>query len=311
MRSLETKISHIYRERNQAGDLFANQACLAEALAILSPKEIAGAKMHALSAYFVQWQKLFDTPNCLYHFKLPIRMALLCYFLSFSITNRPEGCSKAEIHICVKEIRKYACLSVFTMFFAFKSWEVGCDEKSSLKFIVPERGVEQHGNNRGAIIRSYDRLLGNCCPLATKKWGGSRESHGKCLADLCGALHCDFVMNLQSLKTKCNPAAAVRNRHLCENFSYANSVMPTLAQEQENLSLGEAGSVPVSSTWQFSTGFDVPSFILLDCIFVSKRNENPNNTAQAHLKTRTKTKALLMATVCLTLQFVSLQERRI
>ncbi|KAL0415775.1 UNVERIFIED_CONTAM: hypothetical protein Slati_3409400 [Sesamum latifolium] len=140
-------------------------------------------------------------------------------------------------------------------------------------------------------------------------------SHGKCLADLCGALHCDFVMNSQSLKTKCNPAAAARNRHLCEvvlefltfyirilltavfpltrdppqlvfmNFSYANSVMPTLAQEQENLSLGEAG-----------TGFDVPSFILLDCIFVSKRNENPNNTAQAHLKTRTKTKALLMAT---------------
>ncbi|KAL0425305.1 UNVERIFIED_CONTAM: hypothetical protein Sradi_1065300 [Sesamum radiatum] len=41
-------------------------------------------------------------------------------------------------------------------------------------------------------------------------------SHGKCLADLCGALHCDFMMNSQSRKTKCNPAAAARNRHLCE-----------------------------------------------------------------------------------------------
>ncbi|KAL0441977.1 UNVERIFIED_CONTAM: hypothetical protein Sradi_0136600 [Sesamum radiatum] len=50
------------------------------------------------------------------------------------------------------------------------------------------------------------------------------QSHGKCLADLCGALHCDFVMNPQSLKTKCNPAAAARNRHLCENL--ADSCFP-------------------------------------------------------------------------------------
>ncbi|GER32008.1 zinc finger family protein [Striga asiatica] len=49
-------------------------------------------------------------------------------------------------------------------------------------------------------------------------------SHGKCLADLCGALHCDFVINSQSHKTKCNPAAAARNRHLCENV--ADSCFP-------------------------------------------------------------------------------------
>ena len=42
------------------------------------------------------------------------------------------------------------------------------------------------------------------------------QSHSKCLADLCGALHCDLVMNSKTPKAKCNPAAAVRNRHLCE-----------------------------------------------------------------------------------------------
>lgn len=44
-------------------------------------------------------------------------------------------------------------------------------------------------------------------------------NQSKCLADLCGALHCDFVMNSKSLKTKCNPAAVARNRHLCESLA--------------------------------------------------------------------------------------------
>ncbi|KAL0458988.1 UNVERIFIED_CONTAM: putative ribonuclease H protein [Sesamum latifolium] len=42
MRSLETKIPHIYREGNQAADFFANQACSTEALTILSPEQIGG-----------------------------------------------------------------------------------------------------------------------------------------------------------------------------------------------------------------------------------------------------------------------------
>ncbi|XP_012079909.1 uncharacterized protein LOC105640250 [Jatropha curcas] len=44
-------------------------------------------------------------------------------------------------------------------------------------------------------------------------------SDGKCLADLCGALHCDFVINSKSPKTKCNPAAVAKNRHLCESLA--------------------------------------------------------------------------------------------
>ncbi|GAV68004.1 hypothetical protein CFOL_v3_11507 [Cephalotus follicularis] len=49
-------------------------------------------------------------------------------------------------------------------------------------------------------------------------------SHSKCLADLCGALHCDYVKNSKSPKSKCNPAAVARNRHLCE--SLADSCFP-------------------------------------------------------------------------------------
>lgn len=42
------------------------------------------------------------------------------------------------------------------------------------------------------------------------------QTDTKCLADLCGALHCDFVLSSKKPKTKCNPAAVAKNRHLCE-----------------------------------------------------------------------------------------------
>ncbi|PKA61361.1 hypothetical protein AXF42_Ash020337 [Apostasia shenzhenica] len=50
------------------------------------------------------------------------------------------------------------------------------------------------------------------------------DSQGRCLADLCGALHCDLVTEPKKTKTKCNPAAAAKNRHLCE--SLADSCFP-------------------------------------------------------------------------------------
>ncbi|CAA7404860.1 unnamed protein product [Spirodela intermedia] len=50
------------------------------------------------------------------------------------------------------------------------------------------------------------------------------DTQGPCLADLCGALHCDQVMESKKPKTKCNPAAVARNRHLCE--SLADSCFP-------------------------------------------------------------------------------------
>ena len=36
------------------------------------------------------------------------------------------------------------------------------------------------------------------------------------MADLCGALHCDLTMEFKKPKSKCNAAAAAKNRHLCE-----------------------------------------------------------------------------------------------
>ncbi|KOM48010.1 hypothetical protein LR48_Vigan07g171400 [Vigna angularis] len=45
------------------------------------------------------------------------------------------------------------------------------------------------------------------------------QSHGKCLADLCGAMHCDAVTNFRSPRSKCNLAAAAKNRHLCESLA--------------------------------------------------------------------------------------------
>lgn len=45
------------------------------------------------------------------------------------------------------------------------------------------------------------------------------QSANRCLADFCGALHCDYVdglLNSKWKKTTCKPAVVDRNRHLCE-----------------------------------------------------------------------------------------------
>ncbi|EPS65296.1 hypothetical protein M569_09480, partial [Genlisea aurea] len=79
--------------------------------------------------------------------------------------------------------------------FDINEWRCGYCKKSFVK----EEYLEQHFDNR-----HYNLL---------------NVSHGKCLADLCGALHCDYVLNSQSRKTKCNPLAASRNLHLCEEIA--------------------------------------------------------------------------------------------
>ncbi|XP_058228252.1 uncharacterized protein LOC131336428 isoform X1 [Rhododendron vialii] len=74
------------------------------------------------------------------------------------------------------------------------------------KIFQAEKFLDQHFDSR-----HYDLL---------------NVSHSKCLADLCGALHCDLVVDSNSKlsKTKCNTAAAARNHHLCE--SLASSCFP-------------------------------------------------------------------------------------
>ncbi|XP_050223898.1 uncharacterized protein LOC126673706 [Mercurialis annua] len=79
-------------------------------------------------------------------------------------------------------------------------WKCGYCKKS----FRAEKYIDQHFDNR-----HYNLL---------------NTSESKCLADLCGALHCDFVLKTKTPKTKCNPAAVAKNRHLCE--SLADSCFP-------------------------------------------------------------------------------------
>lgn len=74
-------------------------------------------------------------------------------------------------------------------------WKCGYCKKS----FYAEKYLDKHFDNR-----HYNLL---------------NTSERKCLADLCGALHCDLVMDSQPRKTKCNPAAAAKNRHLCESLA--------------------------------------------------------------------------------------------
>ncbi|KAF8390578.1 hypothetical protein HHK36_025105 [Tetracentron sinense] len=83
-------------------------------------------------------------------------------------------------------------------------WRCGYCRKSFLA----EKFIDQHFDNR-----HYNLL---------------NVSHSKCLADLCGALHCDLVMDSKLPKTKCNPAAAARNRLICEVASTTISLALTI-----------------------------------------------------------------------------------
>ncbi|KAK4362569.1 hypothetical protein RND71_017810 [Anisodus tanguticus] len=98
------------------------------------------------------------------------------------------------------------------------------------------------------------------------------DGHSKCLADVCGALHCDLVMEFKSKKTKCNPAAAARNRHLCVGL--ADKCFP-VNQSPSATRIHEAyKSVLLGS---FSIDVDAASSILPYCLFVPKRKEKGNS----------------------------------
>ncbi|XP_057829372.1 uncharacterized protein LOC131040453 isoform X3 [Cryptomeria japonica] len=79
-------------------------------------------------------------------------------------------------------------------------WQCGFCQK----IFLSENYLEQHFDNR------HQNLL--------------NISRGNCLADMCGALHCDVMDKSKPPKTKCNLAAVDKNHHLCE--SLANSCFP-------------------------------------------------------------------------------------
>ncbi|GAB4860518.1 hypothetical protein Ancab_035678 [Ancistrocladus abbreviatus] len=72
------------------------------------------------------------------------------------------------------------------------------------KSFLSEKYLDKHFDNRHYNLLNFSR--------------------SKCFADLCGPLHCDLVMNSKSVRSKCNPAAVAKNRHLCE--SLADSCFP-------------------------------------------------------------------------------------
>ncbi|XP_057746554.1 uncharacterized protein LOC130965788 isoform X1 [Arachis stenosperma] len=72
------------------------------------------------------------------------------------------------------------------------------------KIFYEEKYLDQHFDNRHSNLLNLNQ--------------------SQCLADLCGALHCDIEINSGLKKSKCNPAAAARNKHLCE--SLADSCFP-------------------------------------------------------------------------------------
>ncbi|KAI8529153.1 hypothetical protein RHMOL_Rhmol12G0203600 [Rhododendron molle] len=116
-------------------------------------------------------------------------------------------------------------------------------------------------------------------------------SESKCLADLCGALHCDFTMDSYSKfrKTKCNPAAAARNHHLCE--SLADSCFP-VGQSPSANRLHEAYKHFLLG--YFNIDPDAAPNLLSNCLFAPKRNKKRNPRVEAHLTTWTKIEAFIV-----------------
>ncbi|KAJ0080812.1 hypothetical protein Patl1_10971 [Pistacia atlantica] len=151
-------------------------------------------------------------------------------------------------------------------------WRCGYCKKS----FRAEKFLDQHFDNR------HHNLL--------------NVSHSNCLADLCGALHCDFVMNSKSSKAKCNPAAVARNRHLCE--SLANNCF-RINQGPSASRLHEANEYILPGYFHFD--FDAATHILSYCLFVSKRNEKGNPRAQANLSSWPENKTLIIGTFFFTL----------
>ncbi|KAG5537859.1 hypothetical protein RHGRI_025081 [Rhododendron griersonianum] len=145
-------------------------------------------------------------------------------------------------------------------------------------------------------------------------------SESKCLADLCGALHCDFTMDSYSKfrKTKCNPAAAARNHHLCE--SLADSCFPVgqsspSANRLHELFLRQfcdahtcsggrkpfprGKKVNAEAYKHFLLGYfnidpDAAPNLLSNCLFAPKRNKKRNPRVEARLTTWTEIEAFIV-----------------
>ncbi|KAJ6949347.1 hypothetical protein NC651_003372 [Populus alba x Populus x berolinensis] len=119
------------------------------------------------------------------------------YLMPFVEKERYKISSRCRLH---PENDLYRDQEQHKMHVDINEWRCGYCKKT----FYEEKYLDKHFDNR-----HYDLL---------------NVSHSKCLADVCGALHCDLVLDSVPHKTKCNPAATGRNKHLCE--SLAGSCFP-------------------------------------------------------------------------------------
>ncbi|CAN6335854.1 unnamed protein product [Urochloa humidicola] len=119
------------------------------------------------------------------------------YLMPFVEKEKYELPSKCRLHPDNDMFREQEQHKIH---FDINDWRCGFCKKA----FRAEKFLDHHFENR------HKNLLDN--------------SEGRCMADLCGALHCDLMMEFKKPKSKCNAAAALRNRHLCE--SLADSCFP-------------------------------------------------------------------------------------
>ncbi|URD76709.1 zinc finger protein [Musa troglodytarum] len=122
----------------------------------------------------------------------------LQYLMPFVEQEQYEISSKCRLHPDTDMFREQEQHKIHV---ETNEWRCGFCKKS----FRAEKFLDQHFDNRHYNLLNY--------------------SQGQCLADLCGALHCDRMVESKKSKTKCNPAAAARNHHLCE--SLADNCFPT------------------------------------------------------------------------------------
>ncbi|CAH2043699.1 unnamed protein product [Thlaspi arvense] len=139
-------------------------------------------------------------------------------------------------------------------------WKCGYCKKS----FNEEKFLDQH-----FVGRHYDLL---------------NTSDTKCLADLCGALHCDFVLSSKKAKSKCNPAAVAKNRHLCE--SIANSCFPVSQGPSASRLHEEIGCI---LSRHINTDLDATPALLSAGLLTPKRKEKRDTRFASDYKTELQT----------------------
>ncbi|KAM7274583.1 hypothetical protein ACFE04_016449 [Oxalis oulophora] len=124
--------------------------------------------------------------------------------------------------------------------------------------------------------------------LHTRHYDLLNVSHSKCLADLCGALHCDYTTSSKKRKTKCNEATTAKNRHLCE--SLADNCFP-IKKGPSASRLHEKSNFTVP--FYCNTNDDAPPSFLFAGFHLSKRNEEGVSGAKANPTIWAQSKAII------------------